>query len=382
MAGSRARACVAVLACAIAPVAGAVEFEAGEWTLDVGGFVNAYYTSVDCSGDVVGGAALASPALGCGGEDSRTTIGNGLLPNALVTKASSRQGGYDIGATIAIMAHTATSSAIAPNSGVDVRQAFFTIGGDFGTIKLGRDYGMFGANAILGDMTLLGVGMPIQATQRGRVTLGHIGAGYAWLGNYGQIAYSTPGESGFGFSAALVSPVDNDGAYVSDDGPQVQAQLSWTSDAFEAWAVGKYQKFKTPDDVLPGDAFTMAGVELGASYTGGPLKVLVNVQQGDGLGILADGDQGDVEALHWFAQTTWALDEQWTLGLNYGVSKNRDAPLGDATLESNRNATLGAYFKLTESVTLAGEVSQTRSEDYGGNEARMNGLAFGGIIFF
>ena len=49
-------------------------------------------------------------------------------PNALVTKFSGNQAGYDIGGNISIMAHTATSSAIAPNSGVDVRQAFFTIG--------------------------------------------------------------------------------------------------------------------------------------------------------------------------------------------------------------------------------------------------------------
>ena len=50
-----------------------------------------------------------------------------------------------------------------------------------GTFKLGRDYGVFGANAILNDMTLLGAGAPTQATQRGRVTLGHIGAGYTYL---------------------------------------------------------------------------------------------------------------------------------------------------------------------------------------------------------
>ena len=78
---------------------------------------------------------------------------------------------------------TATDSAISANSGVDVRQAYFSFGNDrMGTIKLGRDNGIFGAGAIFGDMTLIGAGAPVQATQRGRVTLGHIGAGYSYVG--------------------------------------------------------------------------------------------------------------------------------------------------------------------------------------------------------
>jgi hypothetical protein len=47
-------------------------------------------------------------------------------------------------------------------------------------------------------MTLIGAGAPVQATQRGRVTLGHIGAGYSYVGYYGQIAYSAPKSAGRG----------------------------------------------------------------------------------------------------------------------------------------------------------------------------------------
>jgi predicted porin len=62
-----------------------------------------------------------------------------------VTSASSRQGDFDVKALIGIYNATATDSAIAANSGVDVRQAFFTFGNaDMGTIKIGRDNGIFG----------------------------------------------------------------------------------------------------------------------------------------------------------------------------------------------------------------------------------------------
>ncbi|MFT3761063.1 MAG: porin [Pseudoxanthomonas sp.] len=373
----------AAAALAFAMQAGhAAEFQAGDWKIDVGGFINAYYTYTSCGDTAVGGLALAGNALGCGGKDARSTVGNGLLPNALVTKFSGNQGGYDIGGTLAIMAHTATSSAIDPNSGVDVRQAFFTIGNEsIGSFKLGRDYGVFGSNAILGDMTLLGAGAPIQATQRGRVALGHIGAGYSYLGTYGQIAWTSPAFSGSNFTVALVSPVDNGGNYDSGTGPQFQAQYGWSGNGVKVWIGGKYQKFEAPDGSGLDD-FTMSGGEVGASFTAGRFSALANFQSGKGLGILSDGDQEDTKSSNWLVQGAFDATDRLKLGLNYGISKNRDETPATAGLESNANATLGAYFKLTPSVTLVGEVSRTRSKAFNGDTADMDGVALGGIVFF
>ncbi|WP_202878154.1 porin [Luteimonas marina] len=363
------------------PAAQAVEFEAGDWKIDVGGFINAYYTYTDCGDEPVGGLALAGQALGCGGQDARSTIGNGLLPNALVTKFSTEQSGYDIGGTIAIMAHTATSSAIAPNSGVDVRQAFFTVGNaDIGTFKLGRDYGVFGANAILTDMTLLGVGAPIQATQRGRVTLGHIGAGYSYLGHYGQMAWTSPAFGGGNVTLAVMSPVDNGGTHDSGSAPQLQAQYAWSGEGFKVWIGGKQQKFESTIDGM--DDFTMSGAELGASLTAGRFSALANVQSGKGLGILSDGDQLDTKSSNWLVQGTFAATEKLKLGANYGISRNRDETPATGGLESNANATVGGYYQLTPGVTLALELGQTRSEAFDGTTVEMNGASFGGIIFF
>ncbi|WP_228257807.1 porin [Pseudoxanthomonas winnipegensis] len=363
------------------PAAQAVEMTAGDWKIDVGGYINAYYTSVSCGSQTVGGLALAGRALGCGGESSRTTIGNGLLPNALVTKFSTEQEGYQLGGTIGIMAHTATDSAIDANSGVDVRQAFFTIGNDrIGSFKLGRDYGVFGSNAILSDMTLMGVGAPVQATQRGRVSLGHIGAGYTYLGNYGQIAWTSPAAGGFSATVAVVSPVGNNGAYEAKSVPQVQAQLLWKNDNFRAWVGAKTQRFYNRLD--EDDQFTMRGFEAGAAVTAGRFGGLVNVQTGTGLGILADGDQQDTKSTNWLAQGTFGLTDKVKLGANYGISRNRDQTPGTGGLKSNANATLGVYWQLTKAVTLALEGGRTRSEAFDGTTVDMNGGSVGGIIFF
>lgn len=369
----------------------AVDIKAGDWTVAVGGNVNAYYTFVDCEGGEVGGLALGGQALGCGGKDSRTTVGNGLLPSGLVTSATTNQGGYDIKALIGIYVHTATDSAISPNNGVDVRQAFFTFGNaTLGTFKLGRDYGIFGANAILNDMTLMGAGAPVQATQRGRVALGHIGAGYAYLGHYGQIAWTTPAIwTGFSVDIGLMSPVDDTpvvagSAYSADSTPQYQAQLTFkqtlAQGEFKAWIGAKGQRLE-PE--LPGTPdLTLRGVEAGVLFQAGPAGLLLNVQRGRGLGILSDADQGRVRTTHFLAQGTYKAMDKLKVGLSYGMSENDDNTVGTGGLESNRNLTVGAYYSLSSAITLVAEGGQTRSKGFGGGRDKMNGVSLGGIIFF
>ncbi|WP_322405548.1 porin [Massilia luteola] len=372
---------------ACAQQACAVDLKAGDWTVNVGGIVNAYYTDVSCSGAVVGGLTLAGKALGCGGEDHRTTIGNGLLPSGLVTSVASTQGGYDVTAKIGIYAATATDSAIAQNSTVDVRQAFFTFGrADFGTVKLGRDYGIFGANAILGDMTLVGAGAPVQATQRGRVTLGHIGAGYSYLGTYGQIVYSAPkNASGIGFDVGVMSPVSDTPViagprYSTRSSPQVQARLSFAQDGFKAWLGAKSQRFESQAAGV--DDLTMHGFEAGASCQFGAAGLLVNAQTGRALGILSDADQGDVRSKNVLVQGTFKTSDALKLGLSWGRSANDDDAAGTGGLKSNANLTAGAYYALNSAITLVAEIGQTRSKGFGGATARMNGGSVGGIIFF
>jgi len=358
----------------------AAEFKAGDWTLGVNGIVNAYETHTSCSGSqAVSGLALASQALGCAGASSRNIIGNGLLPNALVVTAKGKEDGLDIGATLMIGMATASGDAISNNNNVDVRQGFFTLGdGNIGTFKLGRDYGLFGANAILGDMTLIGAGAPVGATQRNRVTLGHIGSGYSYLGTYGQIAWASAPAGGFSANLALVSPVDSAGGeFLGSSQPQIQARAGYAAGPAKVWVSAKSQKF-TP--AAGGDSFTMSGVEVGGSVAVDGFGLLVNLQSGKGLGVLADADAGNTKQDNLFVQGTWQAAPKLKLGLNWGQTELKDS-VGTG-LKSNRNTTAGAYWSVTKSITLSAEVSQTQSRDAAGDTARMNGLAVGGILFF
>ncbi|WP_034410296.1 porin [Derxia gummosa] len=381
----KTRACKLALALAALPAlalplgAQAVEFKAGDWTLDLGGIINAYYTPTSCSGNQnIGGAALATKALGCGGTDGRTTIGNGLLPNALVTSAKTTQDGIDIGATILIAVHTATNNATAENNNVDVRRAFFTAGNaDSGTFKIGRDGGLYGDAAIFGDMTLLGAGAPVQATQRGRVTLGHIGAGYSFLGYYGQLSYLSPSVNGFSVEGGVFSPVD--GTANGSKSPQLQVRGLYKFEGGKAWVTGKTQRFKS-NGTAGSDDFTMNAVEVGALGKLGDFGLMANYQDGKGLGILSDGDSGDKKQRNWITQATYSITPKLTAGVSYGESKLRDGTGTD--LDKNSNITLGAYYKLTKAVTVVAELGQTKSEAMNGNEAKLRGGAVGAILFF
>ena len=360
--------------------ANAADFKAGDWDLSVGGIVNAYYTSTNCSGSqTVTGLALATKALGCGGADGRTVIGNGLLPNALITSVKGRQEGIDIGGTLLIGAAVSSSDSISNNNNVDVRQGFFTVGTpEYGTLKIGRDQGLFG-DVIFADMTLLGAGAPVAGTQANRVTLGHIGAGYTYLGYYGQIAYSLPTTGGFGLSVALMSPVNAfaNPAYTGQRSPQVQAKASFAFTGGKAWLAMKSQSFK---GAAPAKDFTMKGLELGGQFTLGDLGLLANVQTGTGMGVLADGDNGDHKSTAVLLQGTYKVTAKAKLGLSYGTTKLKDSTT--TALKENNNTTLGLYYSLTKSVTLVGELSSTRSKSAAGETARMSGVALGGILFF
>jgi len=372
---------IAAAACAVAflPAAHAVDLKAGDWTVSVGGNINAFYTHGSCKqpAKTVTGTALGDADMACGGKDASTVIGNGLLPSMLTVGAKTSQSGYDIGATIGMGVSTATNSAIGQNNVVDVRNAFVTFGNSsMGTVKLGRDYGLFGLIPVLSDMTLLGVGEATKATQNGRVSLGHLGSGMVYPGTYGQIAYTAPAMGAVSVDAALVSPVD--GSSSASDSPQIQARVTYTGSGYKAWAAVKNQKF---DGATSASNFTMNATEVGVSANMGAFGLVAGLQSGTGLGVLADGDQGDMKTKNVFLQGTFQATEKTKVGLGWGRTKNDTSGTTNA-LHTNQNTTFGVYHSLTKSLTLVGEIGQTKSKAENNATAKQNSVAFGGIFFF
>src|SRR6266852_5330361 len=188
-----------------------IGFKAGAWDLSFSGNVNGFATwnSCDSSTNVVAGGLACNNGPGGGKEQA---IESGLLPSALVFGAKSRQADWDIGWTIGFypgITSSATGKSGIGRSNIDARQNFLTFGDKtVGTVKVGRDIGLFGSDAILADMTLLGVGSGGGAFPSGNTTLGRIGVGYIYTDWIPQISYSSPKYGGFQYSAGLFQGMD------------------------------------------------------------------------------------------------------------------------------------------------------------------------------
>src|SRR5882724_6986455 len=233
-----------------------IGFKAGAWDLSFSGNVNGFATWNTCDNTanvVAGGLACSKPVNGGVNEQK---IESGLLPSALVFSAKSRQSGLDVGVTIGFYPglNGIGGKTGLDTSGIDLRQNFLTFGDkSWGTVKVGRDIGIFASDAILSDMTLLGVGSG-GGFGGGNTTLGRIGVGYIYTDWIPQISYTSPKYGAFQYSAGVFQGVDavstagaNSATLTGHEQPGLQAKGSyeWTGTVGgKAWVSGLSQKVK------------------------------------------------------------------------------------------------------------------------------------------
>ena len=181
---------------------------AGDWTLDVNGNVNAFMNFNDA--DAAKGSTLtgniANGQDGLGESDSQG-INTGLLPSWLGFTGTTRQNNTDVSFTISFQPNASDNSAAGDNKTPLNRQSYLSFGDkSWGSIKLGKDIGIFASGAILNDMTLLGVGSAATGRSGGATTLGGIGTGYVYAAWKGQATYTTPNMGGFQAKVGLMNP--------------------------------------------------------------------------------------------------------------------------------------------------------------------------------
>src|SRR5580658_9686900 len=210
--------------------AGAIDLKNadGSWTFSFNGEINVDYIYSSC--ETPSQAATIAGGLTCVGSASGTNVsnvGNGLLPAAFSFGVATTQDGIDLAAHLGLYPGIATNDGGSPNlqataggptntalgtTGLDIRQVYMTFGNkDMGTFTLGRNIGLFGADVILNDMTLPGVGAPGSAASPApsNTTLGGIGFGYIYTDWLAQIDYTTPDISGFALTVGIFDPLNS-----------------------------------------------------------------------------------------------------------------------------------------------------------------------------
>jgi len=387
----------AVLALSASANAGIV-IPAGDWTLDVNGNVNAYaiFGKAKDNNSVTGGLANTKDTAG---ESNGQGINTGLLPAWLGFTGTTRQNDTDVSFTISMQPNV-SDNAISGDVKVPLfRQSFITFGDkSWGSIKLGKDIGIFASNAILNDMTLLGVGAGA-AMSGGSTTLGGIGTGYIYAGWKGQVAYTTPNFNGFQATVGITNPnqgvlengVTNVTSLNQDRfGLEGQANYSFAADNFsgKVWVGGASYKVKATSAI----EYTASAADVGVNLNAGNVGLTGYYYAGEGAGsymfhsrgVSATGQKRDSDG--GYIQATYVLPTKTKVGLAYGVSKldlaTSESATGNALFKENERTTFGLYHPLTKHLNLVGEYNNVESKAHGGAKNTSQTVSLGAILFF
>jgi len=389
----------AVLASASVANAG-ITWDAGEWTVDMNGNVNAFAIMADNEDNNSAQGALTN-ANG-GNDPDAASINTGLLPNWLGFTATTRQNNLDTSVTISFQPGASVTGGLGGGGTEEARQAFLTFGDkSWGSVKVGKDLGIFGSTAILNDMTLLGVGSQGIVGSAGgtTTTLGRIGTGYLYADWNGQIAYTTPNMNGFSATVGVMQPwnATTSGALsgastgTSDEfGYQGQASYSWTGDlGGKVWA-GFFSQEVTQIGTGGGDD-TADAFEGGASISFGNANIVAYGYSGEGVGttgLLRDGYDTVGNARDsdgGYVQGTYVIPTGTKLGVSWGVS-NLDTTTAEGgavdLVSENEMLTVGAYHPLTKHLNLVAEYSNVESDSHDGTSSESDIISVGAILFF
>jgi hypothetical protein len=274
----------------------------------------------------------------------------------------------------------------------------------WGSVKIGKDLGIYASDAILNDMTLLGVGNPANYVT---TTGGRIGSGFQYADWKQQIAYTTPNMNGFqatvGITQAWNVTATNTGTTASPTylsatpttgtggaGNAYEGKASYSFAANDVtgkvWVSGFAQKV---NGVVGGE--TAYSADIGANLKAGGFDLTGYYYGGEGTGttfMMLDGYSTDKKARQvdgGYVQVKYALPTKTVAGISWGQS-NLDRAGADAAssnlVKTNEMTTVGLYHPLTKHVNLVAEYSHIQSENQAGAENKNNVGSLGGILFF
>jgi predicted porin len=386
---------VCVLSAAMPAAAVDLKTADGSWTFSIDGNVNVDYIYSNCESATSAHSItdVGGSCVGTAGSNSTSSVANGLLPAAFTFGVATTQDGIDMSAHLGLYPGVVANDGGSPNiqatgpnnvalgtTGLDVRQVYMTFGNkDMGTFTLGRQIGLFEADIILNDMTLLGVGGPGAAAtpNPANTTLGGIGFGYIYTDWLSQIDYTTPDFSGANLTVGIFDPLASltgpgSGATAAPKpAPGFHGKVAWkaTFDDVKVYlsASGLEQQQKYLPTPTTSGSWQGAGGDVFGKIDIQGFEAVAGGYYAKGLGttgifILGSDANGNARTSYgYLVQATYKVGPT-KFGINYGVSRlafaNEADRLADPFLvAANEKVTGGVYYDLTKNLMLLGEVS-------------------------
>jgi predicted porin len=384
----------AVLALSATAANAGIIIPAGEWTIDINGNVNAFaiMNRSKATNTITGAMATVKDSLS---EGTTQGINTGLLPAWLGFTGTTRQNDLDVSFTISMQPGVSGNGAAGSTVNPEWRQANVTFGDkSWGSIKLGKDLGIFASDAILNDMTLLGVGAVGPGTAHPgsgtTTTYGGIGTGYIYAAWKGQVSYTTPNMNGFQATVGITNPNQTSQNEIYQDRFGLEGKASYSFAANDTtgkvWVSGASYKNKQSHTV----EYTGYGVDIGANVNVAGFGLTGYYYNGEGMGTTtfgsnaadASGNKRDSDG--GYLQATYALPTKTKVGIAYGVSNLDKANDSDTAylVDSNERITVGVYHPLTKHLNLVAEYSNIESKSHNGLKNENNSGSLGAILFF
>jgi len=407
----------AVLALSASAANAGIIIPAGEWTLDINGNVNGYmnYTKADrttgaatlgvfvAGGHAYEGQNNSATGVREGVTPTRATgINTGLLPAWIGFTGKTRQNDLDVEFTISMQPsvsentyHGDGSNGGGVNSSFLNRQTYLSFGDkSWGSIKIGKDIGIFASDAILNDMTLLGVGAGAGNSGAAvNTTLGGIGTGYLYAAWKGQVAYTTPNFNGFQATVGLINPNMGYSAVNQDRlGFEGKASYTFAADNFSGkiWVSGASYDVNQAGPTAAGSSTTISAGDIGGTINANGFGLTGYYYTGSGAGRTALGLDGFTAAGQkrdsdgGYIQATYVLPTKTKLGVAYGIS-NLDGLAADIAtnlVKENERVTVGLYHPLTKHLNIVAEYNNVESKAQNLNTAESKTYSAGAILFF
>ena len=365
----------------------AVTLSHNNWDFSFNGFINTHVVYVDCDNE---GATVAGNALLCQG-DNATSVSNGYSPASFSFSAQTEKKGWTLSATLAIEPGNTDNTAFNGSGDNKAYRAFFSVSHpEYGSLKAGRDYGVFGIDIVLEDMSLGGVGAPASVTSPLNTSLGGAGYGYIFTDRLSQINYSYSSSNGLSAVIGVYQPLDlisfGGNGYVGDTGssrPGVHGKLRYDHDNGYLSTTFINQDVQTNFNDYNASAVDVTGaIDVGKTH----LVVSAFTAKGMGYyGLLidaADTAANPRDSDGWFLQATHQFG-QTKVGVNYGQS-NIDLTSQDSSLQvaEQTKMTLGVYRPMFDLFTVAAEISDIEATNHAGADISNTAISVGVMTSF
>jgi hypothetical protein len=267
------------------------------------------------------------------------------------------------------------------------RVAKIQIVGDFGSVTVGKDFGVFNSSAIGDKASQGGVGWLGGGADTGNATGGRIGTGYVYANFNPQVKFASNNYNGFAFKVAVINPEEPQDAEIETDSSRFEAQINYSS-AFDGGSISLWTGFLQQNvSVMSATSFDydLQGVDVGTKVSLGDFSIALSYTDTTGIG--ADGLYGgtindaDVDATQWYLEAYYTFDNT-TLGYSYGEGQ-QDSRVADVTRGLNATADvdnelsmLFVHHQVTPQLRLVGELQDYKSDVQNDYSAVIVGFQF------